>query len=71
MKYKIYETAKGENEFIKECASGDFINDNSVIFIRHFFCDLGFFNNQLHCFFVPRSGYLGIIRCHQYNFGFR
>ena len=30
MKYKIYETAKGENEFIKECASGDFVNDNNT-----------------------------------------
>lgn len=26
MKYKIYETAKGNNEFITECAGGDFVN---------------------------------------------
>ena len=30
MKYKIYETAKGGNEFIKECAGGDFVNDNNT-----------------------------------------
>lgn len=30
MKYKIYETAKGSNEFIKECAGGDFVNDNNT-----------------------------------------